>query len=233
MTLLQEIQNAAVDSETSLATLLRKCKLLAARLESRKLEDWVAWESNGYPKDITVPEYRVWQLKVKGHFAGPFGSGIRNASIPLSLIPEKGRKHYQHYECRQSIASIEAILAHEEQSGTVYIDTGDLARALGTNVYEHQNCLEAWAEFSANHFVEVVNSVRNRILDFSLAIWKEAPTAGETEQSPGEQKLKTKKVTQIFNTTVYGGSANLVGTATESKVVFNIVTCLNFYTQLE
>jgi hypothetical protein len=39
MTLLQDIQNAAVDASSNLATLLRKCKLLAARLGSQQLED--------------------------------------------------------------------------------------------------------------------------------------------------------------------------------------------------
>lgn len=92
---------------------------------------------------------------------------------------------------------------------------------LGTKVYEHQNCVEAWAEFGANQLVEIVNTVRNRILDFSLAVWKEEPNAGEPNTSTAH-RLEAKKVTQIFNTTVYGGAANLVGAATDSTVVFNI-----------
>lgn len=45
--------------------------------------------------------------------------------------------------------------------------------------------------------------------------------AGEIDDAPSS-KLEATKVTQIFNTTVYNGSANLVGTATESKISFNI-----------
>jgi len=74
--LLEEIQNAAVDAQSDLGTLLRKCKLLAARLGSKPLEDWLVWESNGYPDDVRVPDYRVWSLEIKGHFLGPFGSGL-------------------------------------------------------------------------------------------------------------------------------------------------------------
>lgn len=220
MTLLQDIQNAAVDASSDLATLLRKCKLLAARLGSQQLEEWVLWESNGYPDDVPVPEYRVWPLEVRGHFAGPFGSGIRNAKIPMVCIPERARKHYQKYECRQSIASIETMLT-KAQGGTLRVSAGDLAMVLGTKVYEHQNCVEAWAEFGTNQLIEIVNTVRNRILDFSLAVWKEEPTAGELN-SAATPRLEAKKVTQIFNTTVYGGSANLVGAATDATVVFNI-----------
>jgi AbiTii len=39
VTLLEEIQNSAVDAQIDLATLLRKCKLLAARLGNQPLED--------------------------------------------------------------------------------------------------------------------------------------------------------------------------------------------------
>lgn len=222
MTLLEDIQNSAVDARSDLATLLRKCKLLAARLGSQPLEDWVIWESNGYPDDAPVPEYRAWPLEVKGHFSGPFGSGIQNAPIPLACLPEKTRKRYQHYECRQSIASIEAILGKERQ-GTVQVSTGDLALILGTKVYKHQNCVQTWAEFGTGHLVELLNSVRNRILDFALAVWKEAPGAGEIGANT-PAPMEAKRVTQIFNTTVFGGAANLVGTANASSVQFNVGT---------
>jgi hypothetical protein len=57
MTLLEDIQNAAIDSQSDLGTLLRKCKLLAARLGSQPLEEFLLWESNGYPDDVEVPDY--------------------------------------------------------------------------------------------------------------------------------------------------------------------------------
>ena len=229
MTLLEDIQNSAVDAKSDLATLLRKCKLLAARLGSQPLEDWLVWESNGYPDNVEVPEYRVWSLQVKGHFSGAFGSGWRNLPIPLALIPEKARKSYERYECRLSIANVESALA-STKGGIIQVSTQDLAVALGTKVYEDQNCLQSWAEFSTTNFVELVNTVRNRILDFSLALWKEEPLAGETKGTPAHG-FGPSKVTQIFNTTVYGGSANLVGSAYDSSLSFHILT--NDFTSLE
>lgn len=221
MTLLEDIQNSAVDANSDLGTLLRKCKLLAARLGSKPLEDWLLWESNGYPDSVSVPEYRIWSLDVMGHFVGPFGSGLRNAPIPIACLPEEVRESYQRYECRQSIASIEATLAAKSE-GAVQVSTGDLALVLGQNVYQHQNCLQAWAKFSTNHLVELVNSVRNRILDFALAVWKEQPAAGDSSTKVSTT-IDSARVTQIFNTTVYGGSANLVGAANHSTIEFNII----------
>ena len=222
MTLLEEIQAAAVDANSDLGTLLRKCKLLAARLNAKPFEEWINWESNGYPADGKVPEYRIWSVTIKGHFAGWGGSGIQNATIPMVSIPKSVRAQYQKYRCRQSVASIEAIWGKSKSGrGTLQINTGDLALMLGEKVYRDMNCIQAWGEFAEGHLVEVLNAVRNRILDFTLAIQKEAPTAGE----PGivaKDTIQEERVTQIFNTTVYGGAANVIGTAKDSTLEFNI-----------
>lgn len=220
MSLLEEIQNDAISSASDLGALLRKCKLLAARLGSQPLEEWLVWESNGYPNEIEVPDYRIWSLKVRGNFSGPFGSGITNADIPLSCLSQEARENYRNYKCRQSIASLEQLLQGSEQS-VLRVNTGDLALALGENVFENQNCLQAWAEISVSHIYELFNNVRNRILDFSLAVWKEDPTAGESKTGTREI-LEASRVTQIFNTTVYGGSTNLLGNAENSKITFSV-----------
>lgn len=219
MTLLEEIQNAAVDSNTDLGTLLRKCKVLAADLGSKRLEDWLIWESNGYPNDIDVPVYRKWRVILKGNFSGPLGSGLRNVPIPNACLPKKLRERFSTYQCRQSIAGIEQLWKRNENR-THITSVGDLALALGTDVYEELNCLEAWGEFAASHLYEVLNSVRNRILDFTLAIVKERSCVTDSDDSI--KAIKPSRITQIFNTTVYGGSANIVGSAIESSVVFEI-----------
>ena len=220
MTLIEQIQQEAVDSKSDLGALLRKCKVLGARLGSRPLEDWLIWESDGYPEGVEVPSYRILPAQLKGHFAGPFGSGIRNAPIPLVCLPEKARQAWQNFRCRQSIASIEEILKRRD-GGAFTVGTGDLAVVLGTEVYQGQNCVQAWGEVGVAQLVEILNAVRNRILDFVLAVWKEAPTAGE-QHDKAAHGIEPRRVTQIFNTTVYGGSASLVGSASNSPISFTI-----------
>ncbi len=217
MSLLEEIQNAAVDGKTDLATLLRKFKLFAGRVGSRPLEEWVHWESDGYPDDAPVPEYRKWPLQVKGHFSGPFGSSFTDAPIPYACIPERARDAYAKFVCRTSIASIDETLRHQKAGSAIQVSTGDLAVALGGNVYKGMNCVQAWAEFSSLQFVELANAVRNRVLDLSIALWREFPSAGEAGTS-ARPTSEVSRVTQIFNTVVHGGSANLVGTAISSTV---------------
>lgn len=48
MSLLREIQDAAISSDVELAVLLRKCKVLAARLGSNEFKSWVESELSGY-----------------------------------------------------------------------------------------------------------------------------------------------------------------------------------------
>lgn len=55
MNLLDEIQTAIVDASSDLGTVLRKCKLLAARLKNEPFQEWLIWESNGYPEHVKVP----------------------------------------------------------------------------------------------------------------------------------------------------------------------------------
>ena len=221
MSLLEDIQNAAIDASNDLGTVLRKCKLLAARLGSQQLENWLLWESNGYPEDVPAPRYRVWDLQVRGNFVAPYGSSLEKAPIPPARLPKEARKSYNEYEFRPSIAVIESIL-EKNDTGMIQVNTNDLSLNLN-NVYQDMDCLECWGEFSTTNLVELLNTVRNRILDFSLAVWKEHPNAGEMDSNAPESP-SSDKITQIFNTTVHGGTANLVGTANNSSIAFNIVS---------
>ena len=187
----------------------------AARLGSQPLENWLLWESDGYPESAEVPGYRIWPLKVKGNFFGSYGGGIQNAPIPLSFLPKNLRDFYQNYRCRQSVASIEEILRDNKAGDVIQVGIGDdLARHL--KVYREQQCVQTWAEASPVHLVELLNAVRNRILDFTLRVGKEAPAAGESS-GPSTGGIDPGRVTQIFNMAIYG-SANVVGTAQNSTI---------------
>lgn len=62
----------------------------------------------------------------------------------------------------------------------------------------------------------MLDAVRNRILDFALALGKIAPDAGE-----GQAQVEVQRVTQIFNMTIHG-SVGVVGTA--NNAIVNVTT---------
>jgi len=93
MTLLRQIQDAAIATAGSATDLLRRCKVLAFRLGSAEFGAWVERELSGYPSKDTLPDYRVAEVRSLGTFVGFGGSGAKNAPIPPSNIPDKWREH--------------------------------------------------------------------------------------------------------------------------------------------
>ena len=80
-------------------------------------------------------------------------------------------------------------------------------------------CVECWAEFSIGDCIELLNVVRNRVLDFSLELWKANPAVGESNSDAQELLSEdgiTQSVNQTFNTTVHEG--NIMADNTISKL---------------
>ncbi|MFO0826739.1 MAG: hypothetical protein U0572_01210 [Phycisphaerales bacterium] len=213
MNLFAQIQESLVDEGASLAGILLKCKLLAARLGSQPLQQWIVHETDGYPVRTALPDYREWRMRIKGHFFGPFGTGIRHAPVPEACIPQEFRESVHLFHCRQSVASLESTLRGMD-SELLTVPMDELALLLGTTVYEDQNCAQAWGEFPKCRFVEVLNAVRGRLLDFTIALEKESPAVATGK---GSEAPSPERVSQIFNVTVQG-PANVVGQATHSAL---------------
>jgi hypothetical protein len=135
MTLLREIQNAALDADTSVAVVLRKCKILAARLRHEPFKVWVENELNGYAKDEEVPVYRVLKsAESRGNFSGYGGSSMRGASIPPSCVPEKFRKSVTQYTFRDGVAQYESLLTDNKENLQVPLPA-DLVAHVSDRIY--------------------------------------------------------------------------------------------------
>ena len=206
MSLLREIQDAAIDSKIELSTLLRKCKVLAARLGNAEFKDWVEQELNGY-KSGQVPDYRkLDHVNSKGYFLGPFGSGAKNAPIPLTSIPKEFRAGLDVCYITQPVAEIESLVRNAK--GILQQPwSPDLVKYAAQQVYEDMNCVQAWKEISIGSLIATLDAVRNKILSFVLEIESENPAAGEAPLK--SNPLPQDKVTQIFNNYILGGVQNL------------------------
>ncbi len=77
MSLLHQIQEAVLQDGSNLGSVLLKLRLLAARLGSNDLEEWVRHESEGYPHDAVLPEYRVVGVIYKGTFLAPLALELK------------------------------------------------------------------------------------------------------------------------------------------------------------
>src|SRR4051794_16831641 len=121
MSLLREIQNAAIDGSSDLETLLRKCRVLAARLKNEEYKIWVQSELDSYRAGAEVPDYRIYHGNVFGHFSGDYGRQLKNAQIPHSCIPIALRNQLTKIDFRIGVAELDD-LARACESGILQID---------------------------------------------------------------------------------------------------------------
>ena len=114
MSLLNEIQRLAIQSEGDIASLLRMCRVLAARLQHQELKEWVHFELEGYPGGIGVPSYRVKDLLARGDFYAPLiYKMIPGVVLDTSRIQNAALRATLHTtEFRESVSSLQSTLNH-------------------------------------------------------------------------------------------------------------------------
>lgn len=207
MSLLREIQDAAIDGSIALPTLLRKCKVLAARLGNSNFSQWVDAELGGYKNVSDVPEYRIISVNSKGHFSGGFGSGLQNAPIPLSTIDKKYHEALSTCYLMEPAAAIEALAASSKKGAAQEPWPPDATAVLGQDIYQHMNCLQAWKEIPMGAIVSAADAIRTRVLNFVLEIEAAAPNAGEAPLH--SNPVPQDQVSHIFNTYIAGDVQNV------------------------
>ena len=227
MSLLRDIQDATIDANVDISVVLRKCRVLAARLGYEPFKKWVDQELNGYQNKDTLPDYRILDVYSKGDFVGPFGSGLKNADIPLACIPKKYREGLDKSYCMQPIAAYVSLLKTADGDNLQEQWSPELVVLVRKNIYKDMNCLSAWKSIPNTSIVSLVEAVRNRMLNFVLEIEHEAPDAGEA--SPATQPISQEKVTQIFNTIIYGSVRNIAqGSEQVTQTAINYVSQNDF-----
>ena len=215
MSLLQDVQAAAIDASVPISTLLRKCAVLAIRLNNDELRAWVAKELNGYKSADDVPGYRILGAPATGNLSGQFRSG-QNITIPPTLLPDWGRKYAEEMRFMQPIATIEDLGKGNELVTARWPD--DLILYMQTeegNKFADDLVLDGvWQSVAAASVLGIVDTVRNRVLEFALRLEKEAPDAGEPEK-PGSA-VSDAAVRHLYQTVIHGDVIGNVATGSHA-----------------
>jgi AbiTii len=223
VSLLHQIQESVVKEGADLGSVLLKLRLLASRLGSEVLEEWVKYESEGYPRDVAIPSYRIVGMSFKGTFTGPFGSGIKNAPIPTYIIKQHAGEKWTKHEIRESIAAIGDLLKMSEETGGLGIDASNLILLLQGKVYEDYACNDISASISRTAIAEIQQTVRSRILELTLEIEKSIPTATHVSfGAPQKTETNPDKVQQISQQIIYGNVTTAVAGGSNSKIAVDI-----------
>lgn len=213
MTLLQEIEQGAASADMSLSTLLRKCLILASRLGSRPATEWVERELNGYPNDVTLPEYRYLPLIIKADLVD-LSKQCTNWAVPPKLLG-KDADRITRLPYRISIGAVEHFLKSTQPK--ICFQLGDLPLYLAAQKFTHMEITSAWGETDSGQLMHIVETVRNRVLKFALDLGIEYPDAGNI----GSTARGAAKVDQIFVNNIYG-TANVISSASSCNIALNI-----------
>lgn len=212
MTLLRDIQNDAAYGRGKVSELLRKCRILAARLKSGELTAWVDRELNGYRDDEPLPEYRLLRgVESHGHFVGPARSELRNGRIPPHVLPPPFNEQITELHLNQPIAMYEDLAASAK--GELHVDwPADLLAHVGRDIYDDMACIAAWRMLPRSSLVQLVDVVRNKVLALVLELEATNPNAGEA--SGPEPPISPPLVHQAFTTHIYGNVGNVATAGT-------------------
>jgi len=222
MNLLREIQSLIVQDGSELNLILLKLRLLAARLGSSPLEEWIKHESEGYPNNVDIPDYRVIGIVYTGSFSGSFGKQISNSQIPPFLIEKYAGENHMTYKVRQSIAEIDDLVKNIK--GDMEIDTSNLILLLQGKIYPDLVCNQVRGRLPRVAFVGIQSIVRHRILEFTTKLEKSVPAAMDIvlESPTFSDKVDPDQVTSVYNQTVYGNVTSISNSGDGSHINVSI-----------
>lgn len=209
MSLLKEIQADTVDANVDISVVLRKCKILAARLGNEEFKLWVEHELNGYTSKEDLPEYRILKTESRGNFLG-IGWKANDMPIAPSSIPEEYREIVTTAYFMDAISYYHSLTMDKEETSDVLSNPwpADLIRLVSSKIYQTMNCISAWKVIPRGTIAALLDTVRNRVLSFVLEIEVEAPDAGEAP--PNIKPIADERVSQVFNTYIQGNVTSLV-----------------------
>lgn len=205
MSILREIQASLISDQPNLGSILLKLRLLAARLDSDILGDWVKHELSGYPADVELPKYRIIGVSFKGTFSGPFNSGINNAPIPSALVEKFAGEKWTNHRVREGIAAIDDLVKGAQESGSLGLDCSNLILPLQGKIYKDYACNDITGTISRSSLVQIQNEVKSRVLELTIELEKSIPAAAEIILEPAKSKtIDNQEVSKIINQTIYG-----------------------------
>jgi AbiTii-like protein len=212
MSLLHDIQVAVLREDTDLGPILLKVRLLAARLGSQPLADWVKHESEGYPPEVSVPDYRIISVAYTATFSGPFGSAIKHAPIPQHLIEKHAGERWIRYEMRESVAAVDDLLAtSSEGRGCLSIEASNLILLLQGKVYEDYACNSVTGKISRASLAKLKHSVHSRVLELTIELEKAIPDAAKVAAGEGDDGavMNSTAASQISQQIIYGNVTSI------------------------
>lgn len=173
--LVESIISDIADSKINIGDLLRKTRILAFKLKNESLNTWLDFESKGYPDRAELPIYRKLSAVLFGSILQDRGfAGAMHYShfrLPVDHLDNKMRSLIQSWNCYYPISEIQAIVDSKANEGSVYVTCNMKIIPLIQRGLEHNVSInQVWLEVQMYDLVNIIESVKNQLLDMMLNI---------------------------------------------------------------
>lgn len=204
--LLAEIEKGALDEQTPISVLLRKCVMLGGRAGSADLRDWARRELNGYTPggEVELPDYRIvmGQICVDGMTMRHQIKGEPISSMDLPTIAQEQGIDEQ-VRLYGSIGELEDIARGRKE----YVDLALPGAALLVKLMNHERAdqpnrvASVYWRVSTIAFRGVVEQLRNTLVELVAEL---------VATTPDEQMPTSDAADQAVNVVLHGGKRNHV-----------------------
>ena len=179
-----DLQKDALSKDVDILTLLRKAYLVARKLNLNEFEEWINYEQYGY-KSHDVPDYRIVRGEVKAW--NPYHGWI-------PVIFDKTSNLTEHH-ITDSMASIVDICKTNSVKNPMIEFSSEVNNLLSkTAPFTTKYSLH----FSKSYLVNVIEQVRNKILDWSITL-EQNGIIGEDLFFTDDEKQKAQATPVITN----------------------------------
>lgn len=223
MNLIYEIKSDLLKQNVELATILRKTKVLASKLNNKKLKEWVDNELNGYEgNDIEIPKYRKLMLDNYGNFMNPFGMPINNAPIPISGLPDTLKSYVCDSAMREAVKSLESTVLEGISPLMIKWPPDMIAYAqLKTEIISGSTLNDAWQIITLNQIKGILDKIKTNLLGLILELEEKYPELTKSEDTLKE--IPAEKVDTIVINKFYGDNTQIAsGTNIHQTININI-----------
>ena len=229
MGLFQDILDGAVDEQSNLAAVLRRCLILASKLGHEPFRQWVSQELNGYRSVEELPDYRVLKSHSLCNLAGRWP--LKNQPIPTSGLSREMREMAETLRFREGVDALLRLLEADEL-GVMWPEGA--IRRLSALLDNGMVCTRAWVVVPVGAIPGVLGAIRSRVIDFTLSIEEDFP---EVEKAPvGSKPVPLEQVEQRYQTIIMGqghsitfGGGSIVSQRIERQVVVGDAASLRGY----
>lgn len=191
-------QRMALDNQSSTPDLLRTAKAIAVKLQLADVAKWIDYELDGYPEDITLPDYRITKGKLMG--LNPI-----NGPIPMSVSNAQQENMLRTVHIKAPLTEL-ARAYNDPEATMIFSFPTEYSYKLQQNKPEFLR-FPLIQQIGQSKMLNVVEKVRNRLLDWSLELEQQG-ILGENLQFSQQDKDKAPMTVNNFN---FNGNINNTG----------------------